>query len=264
MTALASLSPAYRGGVPDGYREARVDAARLITHDVAHEWAREAVRSHGTLHAWAAAQEGVDTFAGRGRVYSVEARGSGPDGRERWAIRHYRRGGAMAAHLGDRYLRLGPSRPRRELAASVTARLRGVPTPAVAAAGVYPAGLYYRCDLVTEVVPSATTLADALHETDGSRDWLTAMSAAGKLVDGLGEAGVLHVDLNAHNILFEEGDFDRPWVVDLDRARLLGRPDSDAAEKMRARLTRSIVKVGTPTGESLGDREVLAALRGSG
>lgn len=261
--ALAVLPGASRRGVPDGYRRQRVDGARVITHASAHEWALQAIRSHGTLHGWAADQEDVENFAGRGTVYAIRAQGAGPDGRDRWAVRHYRRGGAMAGFLEDRYLRIGASRPGRELLASTTARLRGVSTPAVVAAGIYPSGLYYRCDLVTEVVPSAKTLADALHETDGSRDWLTAMAAAGDLVDALGEAGVFHVDLNAHNILFEEGDFRRPWVVDLDRARVRNRPDTDAKEKMKARLTRSIVKVGTPTGESLGSREVLQALRGS-
>lgn len=167
----------------------------------------------------------------------------------------------MASYLDDRYLRLGRPRPFRELTASAAARARGVATPAVLAGAVYPAGLYYRCDLVTEVVPGAATLAEALHETDGTRGWLEAMGAAGGLVDELGDAGVFHVDLNAHNILFEEGDFARTRVVDLDRARILRRPSEGAKERMRARLTRSIVKVGTPTGERLGDREVLDALK---
>ena len=52
----------------------------------------------------------------------------------------------------------------------------------------------------------------------------------------------------------------RAWVVDLDRARVLDGPSTRAAERMELRLVRSIVKIGTPTGEHLGDRELMAAL----
>ncbi|NIQ58800.1 MAG: hypothetical protein GWM92_05105, partial [Gemmatimonadetes bacterium] len=214
-----------------------------------------------TLHAWAAAQPDYATFAGRGEVRAVPAPAPGPDRRERWAVRHYRRGGAMAGHLDDRYLRLGRYRPFRELTASVAVRERGVPTPAVMAGAAYLDGIYYRADLVTEVVPTARTLADTLHATDGTRGWLEAMGAAGSLIERLGSSGVYHVDLNAHNIVFEEADLGRPWVLDLDRVKLSSRSSPGAEERMRARLTRSIVKVGTPTGERLGDREVLDALR---
>lgn len=250
--------------LPSDYSGRRIGPARLVIHGSATAWAEEVLRSGQTLHGWAAEQPERGTFAGRGSVYSIPAPEAGPDGRERWAVRHYRRGGAMASRLGDRYLRIGLARPFREILAATAARTLGVPTPAVLAGAVYPTGIYYRCDLVTEVVPEATTLADALHETDGTRDWLIAMAAAGGIIEALGEAGVHHVDLNAHNVLFEHGDFDRPWVVDLDRARVRGRASEGAKERMRARLTRSVVKVGTPTGERLGDREVLDALRGRG
>ena len=221
----------------------------------------EALEVHGTLHDWAAALPDRSSFPGRGTVYSVPAPVPGPDGRQRWAVRHYRRGGAMASWLEDRYIRLGRPRPFREIAASATARARSVPTPAVMAGAVYPSGLHYRADLVTEVVPDACTLVDVLHETDGTRGWLEALGAAGRLVEELGEAGVFHVDLNAHNILFEEGDTDRPWVVDLDRARILGRSSPGVRERMRSRLVRSVVKEGTPTGDPVREGEVLEALR---
>lgn len=260
MMASPTL-PRIAGSDPTGFRRLRVGPARVLALPVAEAWAREAIQASGTLHAWAAARPGT-SFSGRGKVHAFDAQAEGPDRRRRWAVRHYNRGGALAAHLGDRYLRVGRSRPERELRAAAVARARGVRTPAVIAGAVYPAGIYYRCDLVTEVVPGAKTLADTAHATDGTRAWLDAMAAAGRIASDLAEVGIFHVDLNAHNILFEEGDASRAWVIDLDRARVRSRPDSDSAERMLARLTRSVVKVGTPTGESLGDREVLAALRG--
>lgn len=171
----------------------------------------------------------------------------------------------MAGLLGDRYVRVGKARPIRELAASAAARSRGVRTPAVVAGVSYPDGFSYRCDLVTEFVPAAS-LADVLHATDGTRDWSDAMAAAGALIDELASVGVFHVDLNAHNVIIPHEPSDRAsggpsaWAVDFDRARILRGPSRSAADRMTARLTRSIVKVGTPTGEPLGVREVMTAL----
>lgn len=260
MSASSSLERARRGSVPPDYRRLDVGSARAFVLETAAEWLEDVLGSGRTLQDWAASEPDRATFAGRGRVYSVPAPVSGPDGRDRWAVRHYRRGGAVASLLEDRYLRVGRSRPFRELRASATARARGVRTPAAVAGAVYPASLHYRCDLVTEVVPGAHTLADVLHAEDGTRGWLEAMTAAGELIRTLGDAGVFHVDLNAYNIVFENRDMAGAWVVDLDRTKILRRPSEGAKERMRVRLTRSIVKVGTPTGERLGDREVLAAL----
>ena len=262
MMMASPTLPRRAGNDPADYGRHRFGSARVIALPAAASWAREAIEAEGTLHDWASSGPESASFAGRGEVYSFQAPADGPDRRKRWAVRHYRRGGAVAARLGDRYLRLGRSRPEREIHAASAARARGIRTPAVVAGAVYPAGMYYRCDLATEVVTGASTLADVARDTDGTRAWLDAMAAAGRLATELAGAGILHVDFNAHNILFEEGDTGRPWVIDLDRARVSNRRDSDAAERMLARLTRSVVKVGTPTGESLGDGEVLVALRG--
>lgn len=263
MTPTPTDARARDRAVPSDYRKRRVGSTRVLVHHTADDAVRDALSSHGTLHAWAAARAGGSTFAGRGTVHSVPAPVPGPDGRDRWAVRHYRRGGAMASLLDDRYLHIGRPRPFRELAASDTARSRGLPIPAVVAGAVYPAGIHYRCDLITEVVPDARTLARVLHETDGTRAWLDALASAGHLIDELGEAGVFHVDLNAHNVVLRDGDPEDAWVLDLDRARIRSHPWESAKERMRARLTRSVVKVGTPTGEPLSEREVLEALHGT-
>lgn len=251
---------AARRTIHGEYRTIRSAGARARVRAVAAAWAEGVLTSGRTLHEWAAERDGVREFPGRGRVYSVEAPLAGPDGRHRWAVRHYRRGGAMAMHMEDRYLRVGRPRPFRELEASCLARARGVRTPAVVAGAVYPDGACYRCDLVTEVVPGVRTLADLLHEHDGTRDWLVCMARAGALVRRMGEAGVFHVDLNARNLLMADDPEDEPWVVDLDRARILRRPSASAADRMQVRLTRSIMKIGTPTGEHLRHAEIEAAL----
>lgn len=261
MNPASTLPRAGRGSLPGEYGRRSVGGVRLAVLDVADAWATNAVEAAGTLHEWAASQVDHRTFRGRGRVHSVPAPRPGPDGRARWAVRHYRRGGAVARHLGDRYLRFGWPRPFREIVASTTARLRGVRTPAAVAGAVYPAGLYYRCDLVTEVVPDAVTLADTVRDRSAPGGFPAAARVAGALVRELAQAGVHHVDMNAHNVLFEGGAPGLCWVVDLDRARVLDHPSTSAEGDMLARLTRSIMKIGDG---GLDERDVLGVLRGEG
>jgi 3-deoxy-D-manno-octulosonic acid kinase len=166
----------------------------------------------------------------------------------------------MAMHMADRYFRVGRLRPWRELAAATSARARGIPTPAVVCAIAYVESRHYTADLVTEVVPDSATLADTLLANDGTRGWLVAMARAGALIRQLAEAGVFHVDLNARNVLLQTTPEQTAFVVDLDRARILKRPSASTADRMRARLIRSILKIGTPTGERLAVSEVEAAL----
>jgi len=248
---------------PDGYVAVAIGECRALACAGTAEWLTEVLERGASLHDWAAAVPERSTFAGRGQVFAVPApvvlRGAAAAS-DRWAIRHHIRGGAVAMHLGDRYLRVGRPRPFRELAASVWARNHEVRTPRVVAAAMYVDGAFYRADIATEVVHGAVTLADRLHETDGERGWLVAMAAAGDLIRGLADIGLYHVDLNAHNILLGPDPDESPWIIDLDRARVLGRPSPRSGDRMLDRLTRSIAKCGTPTGDALGTREILAAL----
>ncbi len=165
----------------------------------------------------------------------------------------------MAAHLEDRYLRVGRPRPFRELSASAVARERGIRTPAVVVGATYSDGLYYRCDLITEVVSEARTLADILREGDDTRSRSIALARAGALVRQLAAAGVYHVDLNARNILLEEANHEPAWVIDLDRSRILPGSSPSACDRMRARLIRSIVKVVPRLGGRPKDQELIEA-----
>lgn len=248
---------------PSGYIAVAFEGGRALAWAGAAEWLMGVVQGGASLHDWAANTPDRATFAGRGQVFAVSApvalEGNAVASK-RWAIRHYIRGGAVAMHMGDRYLRVGRPRPFRELAASVWARDQELRTPRVVAAAMYVDGPFYRADIVTEVVEGTVTLADRLHETDGERGWLVAMAAAGDLIRRLADIGLYHVDLNAHNVLLGPDPEEAPWIIDLDRARVLGRSSRQAGDRMLDRLTRSIAKCGTPTGDALGTREILAAL----
>ena len=238
--------------LPPGYEAVPAQGAWGFALQDAVPWARE-VLGAGTLHGWAATRPDASTMAGRGTVYSVPAPVPGPDQRERWAVRHYFRGGLVAHWLRDRYLAVGKPRPFLEAEASTTARSRGIPTPAVVAGAVYLSGGFYRADLVTEHIPESSDLADVLFgENRLALPSEEALTAAGRLVRILERAGVMHPDLNAKNIVLHvapEGPC--AHLVDLDRccARAAGIPAP--AFPMRRRLERSIRKFEAKVGDYL-------------
>lgn len=230
--------------------------ARILAETPVREVLESWVRDHGTLAAAAVAQPEVETLTGRGEVHIVPA----PAGAGRWAIRHYHRGGAVASLLGDRYLRLGTPRPDRELAMGRALEAAGIPTPRHIGGAVYPHGVWYRGDLITEYVPDSMDLAAVLfggaaagHSVGAPPfDPAAAMRAAGALVRHLHDDGVVHRDLNLKNILIAgsvsgergagaDGSI-RALVLDLDRASLRSRVSERARRRMLERFWRSARK----------------------
>jgi 3-deoxy-D-manno-octulosonic acid kinase len=131
-----------------------------------------------------------------------------------------------------------------------------VPTPAVVAGAVYPAGLFYRADLVTEQIPEGRDLAEILFGgASDDADRMQAMEASGALIRSLERSGVHHRDVNAKNIVLSgSGGELSGYLVDLDRCRI--RPDGVSAPTvpMRQRLERSLRKLERSTGRGLDGR----------
>jgi 3-deoxy-D-manno-octulosonic acid kinase len=193
-----------------------------------------------TLAGIARTSEDSRELIGRGTAWDV------PTPAGRWVVRHYRRGGAVADLLGDRYLRGGAPRPFAELEASVAARARGVPTPEVMAAVAYPAGPFYRADIATALIPDSADLAALTFDASAAIDvdTVAAWRAAGSLIRRAAAAGVRHVDLNLRNILIAStADGPRAWLLDLDRCRV-GAPLTRARRQaMVERFHRSRAKL---------------------
>jgi 3-deoxy-D-manno-octulosonic acid kinase len=186
---------------------------------------------------------GARAIEGRATAYAITL----DDGE--WLVRHYRRGGAVARLLGDRYMRVRPPRAFHELTVSAIARSRGIPTPEVIAAVSYPSGLFTRCDIAVAFIPNALDLAAVLFgESSIDVDAETAKAAA--VIRTSCERGLIHADLNLKNILLApEGGY----VIDLDRCRL-AVPSSPAVRAMRRRFLRSLEKWETQTGKILPPR----------
>lgn len=236
------------------------DGVRLIAAPGQEAPLRAWLDAHGTLMAAARAHPEVRDLEGRGPVGLVPAPGMAAG--ERWVVRHYHRGGAVARVLGDLYLRTGRPRPEREYRLLTTLGRLGVPAPEPVGAAVYGAGPFYRGDLVTRWVPDSVDLATFVFlEPDAPAPDAVeaAMVAAGRLVRLLHERGVVHRDLNLKNILLVGAG--RPGepvalVLDLDRATLRGRLGQRARQAMIDRFWRSAGKWERRTG-----RRVVVALR---
>jgi 3-deoxy-D-manno-octulosonic acid kinase len=214
--------------------------------DEAREWATDVLSAARRFRDVAEADPDALVLRGRGAVWAIR------HGDLRWVVRPYRRGGLLAAPLlGDKHLRWGTPRPLAEAFASAEVLSRGVPTPRVLAGAIYPAGAFYRADLVTEYVPDSRDLASALFGGEPDSVRRDALTSSGRLVGEMARAGVEHPDLNARNILLVGAARSGATLLDLDRCRLrpAGSPTSPA--KMLARLERSLAKIAGVHGVSV-------------
>lgn len=226
---------------------------------LAQPWVQSVLHGGRTLYRAAADQDERLELRGRGPVYAFAAAGG------RWVVRRCRRGGAVGPVLGDRFLRGGVPRPFREMAASEEARKRGIPTPRVLVAAVYPRGVFYRGDVVTEYVADSRDLAALLFGSDAPEQRAPGTAAeedpavrqaalrdAGYLLARMARAGVEHADLNAKNVLLDRNEGRASaFLLDLDRARIHAPGDAVPAGAMWARLERSLRKFERATGRRL-------------
>lgn len=186
----------------------------------------------------------IAELGGRGQALAV-ATDAGPA-----VLRRYLRGGQIARISRDRYLFTGFRRSRsfREWNVLHTLHARGLPVPRPLLAGCTRLGLTCRAALMTALIPNARSLAQAAATLTRS-DW----QQLGEILAAFFQAGVIHADLNAHNLLIDSTG--RWHVIDFDRGRLAGRPVQ--GERMLLRLFRSLDKLGIE-----GERELLGKSAG--
>ena len=261
-----------------GFEIVEHPGARVLARPEAVGWIRYVLESGKGIHLAASLDKEVLQMEGRDSVYVIPSKASRsrkaaeesseapevfsePPGK-RWAVRHYTRGGRLVSRLlHDRYLRSSRIRPYHEVAASEEARRRGIPTPRVVAACLYPTRLFYRADLVTEFVHSASDLVMALFSTHkkgagGAGERMDALQASGELIRQMAGVGVRHRDLHAGNILLKwEGAAPRPHLLDLDRCEVGSRSKQVSAKPMQQRLERSLRKWESRTGIRITEKE---------
>ncbi len=162
-------------------------------------------------------------------------------------VRKYLRGGFVRHFCRDLYM-LRPPRPVRELIATEAARTAGCHVPVVDAVCVEEAGAFYRGWIVTSALEGHEAMIERYLGAgmDGRRDLLTA---CGRAIRALHEAGVYHVDLTGHNLLVDAGG--EVATIDFDRAVLTRPGNRRLAARGMARFMRSLAKLSAQAGAEL-------------
>ena len=229
--------------LPAGYRREELEnGVELIALPEAWDGLRHAVDQSGTLFDYASTRPGAFELAGRGVAWHIAAPGSYTN--ERWVVRHYRRRGVFARLLHDRYLDSGTRRPLREIITTAKARERGVATPEVVAAAVYPVGGWYRADIAARYLPGASLAERIAAETDDALV-CALMRMAGALFRSAHDAGLVHDQPTPEHILIAaDQGMERAWLVGMDRAIVmrdeLSRFERDQMLRTFARSLRAI------------------------
>lgn len=173
------------------------------------------------------------TGSGRGQAHLVQA----PTGSVQFVLRHYRRGGLMAKVSHDRFWQTAPhqSRAMQEFALLRLMRSWGLPVPRPIAARHEPQGLFYRADILVEMIPGTRNVAQLLAKRSlTGAEW----HALGQAIRRMHDRQVFHSDLNCHNLLLD--DAGRAWIVDFDKCAV--RTGEEWKTQNMARLLRSLRK----------------------
>jgi tRNA A-37 threonylcarbamoyl transferase component Bud32 len=182
------------------------------------------------------AQQAADEHSlAQGRGHAVFFKHDGID----LVLKHYQRGGKMAALLGDRYIGLncGKSRSFNEWRLLKHMRELNLPVPLPVAAYCTLHGFFYRAYLVTRQIHNVVTLADHLmHGECDKAGW----QSIGACIRRFHDASIYHADLNARNILLNAGSGD-VYLVDFDKGAIRQLGESWKAANL-ARLQRSLLK----------------------
>lgn len=188
---------------------------------------------------WRARGAIVGMAAGRGQALLLHTH-FGPA-----VLRPYLRGGWAARLSADRYLFTGFDRSRPFREARILARLwdDGMPVPKILAGLCSRHGRCYTGSLLTRRIERAATLADRL---DSLLPADAAWPEIGRVLRRFHDAGIVHADLNARNVLLS--DEGAVHVLDFDRARFAPASWRRFRGNLE-RLRRSLVKT-WPAGRS--------------
>lgn len=181
---------------------------------------------------WAQRSSIVGFAEGRGTTFFVQHQG------QDFVLRHYQRGGLVTRISKEKYfwLGLGFSRPWREWNLLEKMLLLGLPVPTPAAIKVERKWLSYTADIMMHRIPHSRTLRNILMVEELAEGyWITI----GSVIRRFHEKGVFHADLNANNILLDDGG--RCFLIDFDRCKFKTRDVKWQKENL-LRLKRSLNK----------------------
>ena len=182
---------------------------------------------------WAQRSAIVGFAEGRGTTFFIQHQGRD------FVLRHYQRGGLIAKMSEDQYFWSGLrfTRPWREWNLLEKMLEKGLPVPLPAAVKVERKGLLYTADIMMHRIPNARTLMHILMTEELTEGYWIAI---GSVIRRFHEEGVYHADLNANNILIDEGG--RCYLIDFDRCGIR-KPKLKWQKENLLRLKRSLNKI---------------------
>lgn len=132
------------------------------------------------------------------------------------ALRHYYRGGLWGKINRDSYWfnNLDNTRSFAEFRLLHLLCDEGLPVPKPIGARVEKRGYFYRADFLSERIENAQDLTKFLtQDTLALEEW----REIGILIRRLHNLQICHTDLNAHNILCQQGQRRQFWLIDFDK-----------------------------------------------
>lgn len=182
---------------------------------------------------WAQRSAIVGFAEGRGTTFFVQHQGRD------FVLRHYQRGGFVSKISNEKYLWVGLkySRPWREWTLLEKMIDKGLPVPAPAAIQVERKGLLYKADIMMHRIPHSRTLMHILMTEELTEGYWISI---GSVIRRFHEEGVYHADLNANNIMIDDGG--RCYLIDFDKCGLR-KPRLKWQKENLLRLKRSLNKI---------------------
>ncbi|MDH5433615.1 MAG: 3-deoxy-D-manno-octulosonic acid kinase [Gammaproteobacteria bacterium] len=157
---------------------------------------------------------------------------------ESWVLKHYYRGGMVARFLHDKYFYLGVKNTRawQEIKLTQLMLQSNLPVPKTIAAQIKRDGIFYTADIITQKIDNANNLVEYLKQMPLEK---SVWRHIGQMVRQFHLAGILHADLNAHNILLDEKG--KLWLIDFDKCYKTA-PHASWQQSNLERLKRSFLK----------------------
>ena len=182
---------------------------------------------------WAQRSSIVGFAEGRGTTFFVQHQGRD------FVLRHYQRGGLVARLTNEKYLWTGLrfTRPWQEWNMLEKMQAKGLPVPIPAAIQVERKGLLYQADIMMHRIPHSRTLMHILTSEELAEGYWISI---GSVIRRFHEEGVYHADLNANNILLDDGG--RCYLIDFDKCRFK-KPRLKWQKENLLRLKRSLNKI---------------------
>ena len=182
---------------------------------------------------WAQRSSIVGFAEGRGTTFFIQHQGRD------FVLRHYQRGGLIAKLSKEKYFWFGLrfTRPWREWNLLEKMLKKGLPVPIPAAIKVERNGLLHTADIMMHRIPNSRTLMQILMSEELAEGYWIAV---GSVIRRFHEQGVYHSDLNANNIMLDEGG--RCFLIDFDRCGLR-KPKLKWQKENLLRLNRSLNKI---------------------